>query len=71
MNDIPQNNIHRATTDEQKRAVIERLYTVWCAHPELRLGQLLGNVSLDDLYYKEDFPLVETLEHFYAHISHD
>ena len=65
MKDVPQNTTDRAATDEQKRAVIEQVYTLWCAHPELRLGQLLANVS-SDLYYKEDFPLVETLEHFYA-----
>ena len=68
MNDVPHNATDRAATDEQKRAVIERLYTLWCAHPELRLGQLLGNVS-SDLYYKEDFPLVETLEQFYTQSS--
>jgi len=55
----------RATTDEEKRVVLERLYALWHAHPEVRLGQLLGNVS-SDLYYQEDFPLVETLEQFYA-----
>ena len=71
MNDIPQNTTMRATTDEQKREFIERLYVLWCAHPHLRLGQLFGNVSLDDLYYKEDGTLIETLEHFYAYISHD
>jgi len=69
MKDVPQNITDRAATDEQKRVVIERVYTLWCAHPELRLGQLFSNVS-SDLYYKEDFPLVETLEQFYAQISH-
>lgn len=59
---------HRASTDEQKRAVVERLYALWCAHPELRLGQLLGNVSLD-MYYEEDFTLLETWEQFYANIQ--
>ena len=64
MKDVSQNTRDRAVTDEQKRFVIERVYMLWCAHPELRLGQLLGNIS-SDLYYKEDFPLVETLEQFY------
>ena len=68
MKDVPQNTTNRATTDEQKRAVIERLYTLWCAHPELRLGQLLANVS-SDLYYKEDVPLMNSLEQFYAPVS--
>ncbi len=67
MNDTPPIiPLHRATTDEEKRVVLERLSTLWHAHPELRLGQLIGNVSSDDLYYKEDFPLIETLEQFYA-----
>ena len=68
MNDRPQNHTDRATTHEQKRELIEQVYALWCAHPELRLGQLLNNVS-SDLYYKEDFPLVETLEQFYMQSS--
>jgi len=68
MKDVPQNITDRAATDEQKRVVIERLYTLWCAHPELRLGQLLSNVS-SDLYFREDIPLMDSLEHFYAHMS--
>lgn len=50
---------HRALTDEQKREVIERLYQIWLHHPELRLGQLL---SIGDIYYIEDFDLVNRLE---------
>ena len=67
MKDIPQNHTDRATTHEQKRELIERLYTLWCAHPELRLGQLLGNVS-SDLYFTEDIPLVDMLEQFYTQV---
>lgn len=55
---------HRATTDEQKRNVVERVYALWIAHPELRLGQLLGNV-FREMYYVEDIELVQTLERFY------
>ncbi len=33
----------RAVTPEQKRAVIERVYTAWCAQPEQRLGQFIDN----------------------------
>lgn len=68
MNDVPHNTADRAATEEQKRAVVERVYTLWCAHPELRLGQLLGNVS-SDLYFTEDVPLMNSLEQFYAHMS--
>ena len=68
MKNAPPNTTDRAMTDEQKRVVIERLYLLWCTHPEVRLGQLLGNVS-PDLYFTEDVPLMDSLEHFYAHIS--
>jgi len=64
VNDIPHRGAHRASTDEQKRIVIERLYALWCANPELRLGQLLGNVR-GDMYHEEDFDLIETLQAFY------
>ena len=64
-NNTPRKLPQRAGTDEEKRAVLERVYALWCAHPELRLGQLFSNVS-SDLYYKEDFPLVEALEKLYA-----
>jgi hypothetical protein len=33
----------RANTREEKRATLERLYEIWCAMPEQRLGQLLIN----------------------------
>jgi len=68
MNDLPPTTTQRATTDEQKRTVVERLYVLWRAHPEVRLGQLLRNVS-SDTYYREDIPLLETLEQFSTHIS--
>ena len=63
MSEMPQAN--RATTDEQKQAVIERLYTLWCSRPELRFGQLLGNV-FREIYFIEDGEMVQRLEHFYA-----
>ena len=67
MKDVPHTTTDRATTNEQKRVVIERLYTLWCAHPELRLGQLLGNGS-SDLYFTEDVPLMNSLEQFYIQV---
>ena len=68
MNEMSHSSAHRASTDEQKRDVIERLYVLWRTHPELRLGQLLGNVSLD-IYYEEDFHLLEILEQFYKTVE--
>ncbi len=61
---------HRAVTPAQKRAIVERILTVWEKTPELRLGQLIVNVmnGLDDehttrkLFYVEDEALAERLE---------
>jgi len=64
MSELSQTN--RATTDEQERQVIERLYTLWIVRPELRLGQLLGNVFRDIYYYVEDNEMMQTLERFYV-----
>jgi hypothetical protein len=61
----------RANTAEQKRQVIERLYVLWAENPKMRLGQLIGNMysSTDpggnNMYYAEDFELIEELEGFY------
>ena len=55
----------RAKTPEQKRAILERLYSVWLTHPHLRLGQLLHNVvdgTGQALFYIEDQPLIEACE---------
>ncbi len=68
----------RATTEQQKREVIERLYTAWLKMPDLRLGQLIGNTKnhfnqnrtsdldkhMDFLFYIEDFGLVKEIESF-------
>ena len=54
----------RAETPGQKRSVIETLYSVWCAMPELRLGQLLENAKGHpdgDLFYVEDHDLAQLL----------
>lgn len=60
----------RATTPELKREVIERLYELWIKHPELRLGQLIGNVyhypSGLDPYFDEDFKFIDKLEAGYG-----
>lgn len=59
----------RAFTDEQKRAVLERIYASWVAKPDMRLGQLIVaalpavNAKLDTtLFYIEDEKLVAALE---------
>lgn len=35
---------NRANTNQEKFEVITRLYGLWLKFPELRLGQLIGNV---------------------------
>lgn len=60
----------RATTPEQKRVVIERLYECWLKQPELRLGQLIVNATYEvhqrsgDIFYVEDEELVKLVEDF-------
>lgn len=54
----------RAETDEQKKEVLDRLLIVWQMFPEMRLMQLIGNITRGDSYYKEDFKLVDDLEKF-------
>lgn len=46
--------------------IINRLENIWLEFPDLRLGQLLLNVSNDpELYYLEDEELIKRLELFY------
>lgn len=54
----------RATTQKQKEEILNRLKKLWLGSPQLRLGQLIGNV-FDEHYYIEDFPFVEALEKVY------
>lgn len=59
----------RATTPEQKRAVIERIYFAWLDHPELRLGQLIINsihpgLRCPDVFYIEDETLAASVAVF-------
>lgn len=57
----------RAKTHEQKADVIARLLHAWCLNPDLRLGQLVSNLSYDKLsgpddcdpFYIEDGALAE------------
>lgn len=57
----------RAKTIKEKKAIINRLYEVWNANPELRLGQLIENTftGMRNLYFIEDFELIERLEGYY------
>jgi hypothetical protein len=53
-------------------AVLERLGKLWKRYPQLRLGQLIGNVVEPDsnsLYYVEDEELITRLEAGYAKIE--
>ena len=61
----------RAVSDDAKQEVLERLLEVWKSRPELRLGQLIGNVYHSNdrggvsLYYAEDYALLTALEESY------
>lgn len=61
--------IDRANTPKQKREVVERLYALWSEYPELRLGQLIGNVYsyplAQDPYFDGDMKFITKLERFY------
>lgn len=64
------NQSERAVTAEQKKHVVDRILDIWNRHPTLRLGQLLDNAGLNggvsrNLYYLEDFKLIQELEDFY------
>lgn len=58
---------NRALTLAQKKEVLDRLFDAWEITPSLRLGQLLENAkpnNLDDLFYIEDYKLLEKVEEF-------
>lgn len=64
-----QNIAKRAYTPEQKKEIINRLLVVWISLPDLRLGQLIANANLTknedkDIFYIEDFELIEKMESF-------
>lgn len=56
----------------QIASLVARLEELWQEHPELRLGQLIGNVyhypSGIDPYFDADELFLEKLEAFYADI---
>lgn len=57
---------NRANTLEEKNLILIRLAALWKKRPELRLGQLIGNYLESELYYIEDFDLIEKLEKAYG-----
>lgn len=55
----------RAETNDEKCRVVLRLLAAWQKEPKLRLGQLIHNATNGrDIFYDEDFPLVEQLEDY-------
>jgi hypothetical protein len=63
----------RAENAAQKQEIMERLLEVWKKNPQLRLGQLIGNIYHSNdrggvsLYYAEDYALLTALEEGYKH----
>lgn len=59
----------RATSPDQKKEVLGRLEKLWLKNPNLRLGQLIGNVyhypSGIDPYHDEDYDFITKLEEGY------
>ena len=47
--------------------ILTEIGEIWKKHPELRLGQLIDNVLLqeEDLYYISDVKLLERLKEWY------
>lgn len=46
--------------------VLDEIKTIWKKHPDLRLGQLIGNVLSDPLlYYVEDDEFITYLKLYY------
>jgi hypothetical protein len=59
-------NTKRAITPAQKQECLGRLFQLWIANPELRLGQLLLNCFQADFYAIEDYELIGALEKTYG-----
>ncbi len=55
------------------KGILHQLETVWKLNPDLRLGQLIGNLigNLTDIgvdtYYMEDQDLIDELRKLYEH----
>jgi len=57
---------NRALTDTQKEEVVARLLEAWKRLDQLRLGQLLIAANQGDIFYTEDYILIERIERFIA-----
>jgi len=62
---------NRAFSDSEKELIINKLLFAWKALPNLRLGQLLSNSIDKDLFYIEDFILIEKVENLVKKIKKD
>ncbi len=73
------NDKKRAVTVEQKRALLEQIFNIWVKCPEVRLGQLIYNITCKKdsteplqeaeryhirIFYLEDVELESLLEEF-------
>lgn len=56
----------RAVTDEQKRAVMERLLAAWIMVPHMRLGQFVcafaARANADPFYIEDDALVAQAVE---------
>ena len=51
--------------------ILQEIQEVWEKHPDLRLGQLIGNVfRSDSLYYIEDDQFLDRIKTFYGDLKH-
>lgn len=60
----------RAVTPDKKREIVEDLLTIWLDNPQLRLGQLIGNVyhapTGGDPYHVEDVDFINEISAYYS-----
>jgi hypothetical protein len=52
--------------------ILNELKGIWSTIPDLRLGQLIGNVMTDsmDFYYMEDEELIKILRDHYSEVKY-
>lgn len=50
--------------------ILDRIKVLWEKHPDLRLGQIISaSINLEeskDLFYIEDYPLLEKIEELFS-----
>ncbi len=51
--------------------ILNEIKGIWSSFPDLRLGQLIGNVMTDsmDFYYMEDEELIKILRDHYSEVK--